>query len=211
MQEKELIVGKPSYRTRTILLMIGGGLFGLGLLLFLLNFDHCRHYIISSSEYHFSLLQSMVFDGPSWIVSLVIDLGLIFLIVGIILYISLAKVAITVTDKRVFGTATWGRRVDLPLDSISAVSTSAFKGVAVATSSGTINFKAIENYKEIHETVGGLLIDRQNKSQPISQTTIKQEIQQSDADELKKYKELLDSGIITQEEFDAKKKQLLGV
>jgi len=31
----------------------------------------------------------------------------------------------------------------------------------------------------------------------------------SHADELKKYKELLDSGIISQEEFDAKKKQLL--
>ena len=31
------------------------------------------------------------------------------------------------------------------------------------------------------------------------------------ADEIKKYKELLDSGIITQEEFDAKKKQLLGL
>ena len=34
---------------------------------------------------------------------------------------------------------------------------------------------------------------------------------QSQADELKKFKELLDSGIITQEEFDAKKKQLLGL
>ena len=33
----------------------------------------------------------------------------------------------------------------------------------------------------------------------------------SSADELKKYKELLDSGVITQEEFDAKKKQLLGL
>ena len=31
------------------------------------------------------------------------------------------------------------------------------------------------------------------------------------ADELKKYKELLDMGVITQEEFDAKKKQLLGL
>ena len=31
------------------------------------------------------------------------------------------------------------------------------------------------------------------------------------ADELKKYKELLDTGVITQEEFDAKKKQLLGL
>ena len=33
----------------------------------------------------------------------------------------------------------------------------------------------------------------------------------SAADELKKFKELLDCGIISQEEFDAKKKQLLGL
>ena len=33
----------------------------------------------------------------------------------------------------------------------------------------------------------------------------------SPADELKKFKELLDLGIITQDEFDAKKKQLLGL
>lgn len=31
------------------------------------------------------------------------------------------------------------------------------------------------------------------------------------AEELKNYKELLDSGVISQEEFDAKKKQLLGL
>ena len=31
------------------------------------------------------------------------------------------------------------------------------------------------------------------------------------AEELKQFKELLDMGIITQEEFDAKKKQLLGL
>lgn len=33
----------------------------------------------------------------------------------------------------------------------------------------------------------------------------------SEADELKKYKELLDTGVITQEEFDAKKNRLLGL
>ena len=33
----------------------------------------------------------------------------------------------------------------------------------------------------------------------------------SNADELKKYQELLDSGVITQEEFDAKKKEILGL
>ena len=33
----------------------------------------------------------------------------------------------------------------------------------------------------------------------------------SPADEILKYKELMDQGIITQEEFEAKKKQLLGL
>ncbi len=33
----------------------------------------------------------------------------------------------------------------------------------------------------------------------------------SEADELKKFKELLDAGVITQEEFDTKKKELLGL
>ena len=33
----------------------------------------------------------------------------------------------------------------------------------------------------------------------------------SPAEELKKFKELLDMGVITQEEFDAKKKALLGL
>ncbi len=40
-------------------------------------------------------------------------------------------------------------------------------------------------------------------------TVIQQSV--SAADELKKFKDLLDSGAITQEEFDAKKKQLLGL
>ena len=36
-------------------------------------------------------------------------------------------------------------------------------------------------------------------------------VQVSAADEVKKFKELLDLGVISQEEFDAKKKQLLGL
>lgn len=64
-----------------------------------------------------------------------------------------------------------------------------------------------------------LLQDVMNKiamasdTQPISnqkEDTAK-EIRTDTADEIKKFKELLDSGAITQEEFDAKKKQLLGL
>lgn len=58
------------------------------------------------------------------------------------------------------------------------------------------------------------LIKRSNTVVPKikEQPQIINNIQQtSNADELKKFKDLLDSGIITQEEFDAKKKQLLGL
>lgn len=46
--------------------------------------------------------------------------------------------------------------------------------------------------------------EKKNKNNETSTST-------SSADEILKYKNLLDSGIITQEEFDAKKKQLLGL
>ena len=46
---------------------------------------------------------------------------------------------------------------------------------------------------------------------PQTKTTSDTEADTNSADELKKYKDLLDSGVITQEEFDAKKKQILGL
>ena len=114
---------------------------------------------------------------------------------------------IIVTDKRVYGKTYFGRSVDLPLDSISSVGSSWLKGIAVATSSGKISFILLKNAKQIHKEITTLLINRQNKKKQEKPVLVSN----SNADELKKYKELLDSGIITQEEFDAKKKQLLGL
>lgn len=121
----------------------------------------------------------------------------------------LSKTEMIVSDKRVYGKTVFGKRVDLPLDSISAIGSKWPKGVAVSSSSGKIAFLMVKNRDEIHECVSNLLIERQNKSTP--PTAIKQDGPLSNADEMKKYKELLDSGIISQEEFDAKKKQLLGL
>lgn len=131
------------------------------------------------------------------------------LIIGGIVYSWLSKIELTVTDKRVYGKAAFGKRVDLPLDSVSAVGSGWPKGIAVSTSSGKIAFLAIKNRDNLHKCISNLLIERQSKAAPVA--AAKPEIPQSNADELKKYKDLLDSGVITQEEFDAKKKQLLGI
>ena len=60
---------------------------------------------------------------------------------------------------------------------------------------------------KIKSYIEELILKRANN---IGGTTIVQQAT-SPAEELKKMKELLDMGIITQEEFDAKKKQLLGL
>jgi len=46
---------------------------------------------------------------------------------------------------------------------------------------------------------------------PVQNSQMANGVATGTAEELKKYKELLDQGVITQEEFDAKKKQLLGL
>ncbi len=94
----------------------------------------------------------------------------------------------------------------MPLDSISATSTlRVLKGVSVSTSSGIIKFLLIKNSNEMYEEISKLLLERQNNS------PVKVEKKTDTPDDLIKLKELLDKGIITQEEFDAKEKQILGL
>ncbi|MBO7170519.1 MAG: SHOCT domain-containing protein [Clostridia bacterium] len=66
------------------------------------------------------------------------------------------------------------------------------------------NEQAAEIKKYLDQMLAKVRGSKNNSSTTIIQAS-------SNAEELKKYKDLLDAGIITQEEFDAKKKQLLGL
>ena len=81
------------------------------------------------------------------------------------------------------------------------------KGGAIAAGydENTVFFK--KKNAAISEKIKNYLEDKIINKQ--TNQTIVQSL--SSADELKKFKELLDAGIITQEEFDQKKKQLLGL
>lgn len=136
--------------------------------------------------------------------------GTVLLISGVFGLYS-AKMKMVVTDKRIYGKAHFGKQVDLPLDSISAISKKWLKGISVATSSGRIGFILISNRDEMYKIISELLIERQEKreAEKTKAKVINNSV--SSAEELKQFKELLDSGAITQEEFNAKKKQLLGL
>lgn len=129
---------------------------------------------------------------------------LIMSVPSLAITIFIRKSALTLTDKRAYGVTMFGKRVDLPLDSISAVATGMFKSLTISTASGRISFWGIQNLGEFHSELSKLIVERQNYNGATTQGS-----QQSNADDLKKYKELLDSGAITLEEFEAKKKQLL--
>lgn len=135
-----------------------------------------------------------------------IAFSVIIIVASIIGLLYFGNCTIFVTDKRVCGKATFNKRIDLPIDSITAASDiPTFHGVAVATSSGRIKFYYLQNSGDVYSSICKLLVDRQSKD------TLKDipRQQHNDLDDLVKLKKLLDDGIITQEEFDAKKKQLL--
>lgn len=139
-------------------------------------------------------------------------MALIFYLPILIIYFFIwfiSKNQLVVTDKRISGKAAFGKQIDLPIDSISAVSTiKLIKGLSISTSSGKVSFWGIGNRDEIYKVISDLIIARQTKSSAKEEKTTNN----SDyTEELKKIKELLDAGIITQEEFDAKKKQILGL
>ena len=215
MEEKIVIEGKPSKKTSTLLLKIGLILVVIGLLMFFKtarSFWSLRNYEIGEPiyflDYIYTLGDCISFtNGPVIYVSVILDLGLLISIYSFILWLCIKDNCITVTNKRVYGVTKWSKRVDLPLNQISAVATGNLKGIAVGTSSGKIIFKAIENYIDVHKEITGLLAAKQDAA-PLQ--TAKTE-SPNNIEDLKKLKDLLDCGVITQEEFEAKKKQLLGL
>ena len=114
--------------------------------------------------------------------------------------------SMTITNSRVIGKASFRKRVDLPTSQISAVGLGLCGRITVATSSGRIHFWLVANRDEVHSELAKIINKVQVEKAYTNTTSV-----QSNADELRKYKELLDDGVISQEEFDAKKKQLLGL
>lgn len=164
-----------------------------------------KYFRISIAVFIFSFFMIIVSTTDDF-VGLWAILMVVSGIVGVVSKLShwwMSNCEITVTNKRVYGICVFSTRVDLPIDSISAVGMSFFKGVDIGTSSGRIHFKLFDNNMEIHSEISKLLLERQQGKQNDKSSDL--------PDELKKFKELLNDGIITQEEFDAKKKQLLGL
>ena len=137
-----------------------------------------------------------------------IMLGVVALIVGIIMKSNTEKCEITVSNEAISGKLPHGKTVHIPLNQITAINRSSFNGVSITSIGNVSNFHCIENREEVMKAISYLLANPQQSSMQPTQSA---SANGSEAEQLKRLKDLLDSGVLTQEEFDAKKKQILGL
>ena len=137
-------------------------------------------------------------------------MGGIFVLCGIlVLVIAIigGKASLTVTPSRVYCRALFSE-VSLPMDSITMINKKGLKKFRIESPSENIDFSFYSKNArdDAYDVINRQIAEVKNNKGSVTVVN-----NNSNADELKKYKDLLDSGIISQEEFDAKKKQLLGL
>jgi hypothetical protein len=121
---------------------------------------------------------------------------------------------IYVTDKRIIVHKIEGifenKKTEIPLSSISSINIST-KGlgatidIVASNNNASVEHLHIHIAKELKNIIDSLLIPTSGNFTPIENTSV------DVADQIKRLAELKVSGILTEEEFSAKKKQLLGI
>ena len=129
--------------------------------------------------------------------------GLIHLIV----YLTARNNEITLTNYKITGTYRRSLSLNIPIDSVSSVSKGAMGSLCITCAGNKYNISYVSNRDVFCSKLNELLNTRTQQALKGVHTIN----QQSNYDEIEKLKQLLDDGIITKEEFDAKKKQLLGL
>jgi len=195
MGEKFIIKGKISKVYMLMLILtIFNAIFSL------ITFIYLEKYIVYDRFLKMSVFSSSEF--PNFLIT-----SDVCITTAILICFMMNQYEIVVTDKKVFGKNIFGKSIDLPINQISYLGLGLYNTITVATSSVKIRFLPLKNRQEVYLTISKLLYQNQNSNN----TVIQKEVNSINADELKNFKNLLDMGAITQEEFDKKKKELLNL
>ena len=100
-----------------------------------------------------------------------------WMLIAVLIWLILSRCEMVVTNYRVCGRAWFGRRVDLPLDSITATGTVRWlRRVSVSTASGWISFGFIRNSHQVFSVITQTVIGRQRikagAAEPAAPTTV---------------------------------------
>ena len=214
MDEKILIKSEIDNKAKAILIGIPSILLAISTFIFLIlavikpysDFDSIYSYYRRNYSGYDAAFNG---HGDSLVLFIIACTFFLIGIIALIVFLAHSKCELCITENNVKGKALFGKEVVLPLYMVSAYSTrKLFSTIAVATSSGITKFALIGNYAEIGNVLSKKINERQESTTNEPKSTAPQS---NSMDDIIKLKSMLDSGIITQEEFDAKKKQLLGL
>lgn len=203
--EKTLIKG----RTNNVLQTLCGALFVAGALLTIYGCAKLQHVnnvnkVIDNYNHLSTVSDYIPMKSREAFIFIIIG-GIALALFAIVSFFFSRNNEIVVTEKRVYGIAGFGKRVDIPLDSISSIGMAFYKSVIVASSSGRIVFCGLSNAEEIHMVMSELIVNRQYSA------SADEAFQLDETELLRKYKKLLDDGMISDEEYSNKKKQILNL
>ena len=125
-----------------------------------------------------------------------------------IIYFTARNNQITLTNYKITGTYNRHLSLNIPIDSVSSVSKGWMGSLCITCAGNKYNIIYVSNRDVFCSKLNELLNTRTQQALKGTPTVVNK---QSNYEELTKLKQLLDSGIITQEEFNEKKKQLLGL
>lgn len=128
----------------------------------------------------------------------------IVLLIGSVLYIADKKTELTIHENAITGKKINGKTVQFLLKDIKSVETTKTQGLKITGAGIRYDIHLLQNAEEMKNVIMDMLAKVHQELPAVA-------VVGSSANDIKEYKELLDSGVITQEEFDAKKKQLLGL
>jgi len=142
--------------------------------------------------------------GTEKIIMVILGSLLLAYIIINLRYTSDRKLQMTVYDNRIVCQNGNKTIKEFFLKDVKSVEFCGKSGLKLLGSGIEYKIPLLQNREELKDAIMGRLSE-------LSEPTMNPRAEESSADSIVKYKELLDSGIITQGEFDAKKKQLLGL
>lgn len=224
MEERIVIKGTPQKnKIAQIIMIVGVVLMFVSILVANYVFNNCDGYEYFGFGYGGWYYWCVIYDsfGDFFTAEFfnidcyygyMIVVGLIAAIIGIIMKVKTEKCEITVTNQMIMGKLPRGKEVSIPMNQITAINPSSFNGISIASIGNVSNFHCFENRDEVMKAISYLLANPQQATANATPTTVGAKIESTgEAEQLKRLKELLDTGVLTQAEFDAKKKQILGL
>ena len=179
------------------------------------EFDSSACHKIAFIIYLATSIFSIIMMIPLFELDSGLTFGLIILItlfiggmIHCILYFTAKNNKVILTNYKITGTYSRHLSLNIPIDSISSVSKGAFGSLCITCAGNKYSIIFVGNRDDFCSKLNDLLNKRtQQRIQP-SPIIVNQ---QSNYEEIEKLKKLYDDGIITQEEFEIKKRQLLGL